>query len=241
MTDSLLKDENGLDLPEDERARIRAEMRYAMLAVKEAPSDHKPKTILEQVLGYLSNGFVLLLIGSLITSGLVPRFQREYESRKQRSTLMEECLGQFLLYGNSLWQEYYSILPLTLQSEMSRAEYIAYLTRVSEIKLKRYDSYAKVRALSLVFRDGKDQESPVEAALDKYAVTINSASAQINDWLSKLYCTPTKRRKSPCTTFDHTFDSYSEYKEIQTAVVGIGNQGAQSVAQLMVDKISSSH
>jgi hypothetical protein len=81
------------ELAESERVRIRAEMRYAMLAASEARSG-----ALERTLGYLSNGFVLLLLGSLITVGLVPHFQRAYETRIQRANLMQECLSQFLLY-----------------------------------------------------------------------------------------------------------------------------------------------
>ena len=38
-----------------------------------------PKTSVQKVFGFLSNGFILLLFGSLITSVFVPWFQRGYE------------------------------------------------------------------------------------------------------------------------------------------------------------------
>ena len=136
-------------LSEDERARIRAEMRYAALIVQEAGQAKKPKHALDKVLGYLSNGFVLLLLGSIITSALVPHFQREYERRARQSALMQECLSQFLVYSNSIWQEYYTILPVTLETEINKEEYVRLMNDISQIKLKRYDAYAKVQALAM--------------------------------------------------------------------------------------------
>ncbi len=76
-------------LSEDERVRIRAEMRYAMLSAQEARPIEKPKHALDKALSYLSNGFVLLVLGSIITSALVPHFQREYERRARQSALMQ--------------------------------------------------------------------------------------------------------------------------------------------------------
>jgi len=231
-------DAQSSELSEEERTRIRAEMRYALLAAQEAHSNEKSKTVVENVLGYLSNGFVLLLVGSLITAVLVPWFQRTYESRTQQSALMKECLAQFLLYSNSIWQEYYAILPLTLQPEINKDEYLRYMNEISQIKLKRYDAYAKVQALALVFREGRGSDiSPVETALTNYAVRVNAVSEAIDKWLSNLFCTPTKREKSPCATFDPTFGPYDEYLKIQRLVLDVGNETAQQVAELMVESI----
>lgn len=229
------------ELPEEERTRIRAEMRYAMVVAQEARPSEKPKTLSEKVLGYLSNGFVLLLVGSLITSYLVPQFQRAYENRARQSTLKQECLTQFLLYNNSIWQEYYAILPLTLQTDMDKDEYIRHMNKISQIKLKRYDAYAKVQALALVFRDsGQSETSPIEAALVDYAIRVNAVSEAIDNWLRDLYCTPTKREKSPCAKFDPNFDAYDGYLSIKRLVLSIGNESAQQVAKMMVDGIKFS-
>lgn len=100
------------DLSDAKRARIRAEMRYAMAAAEALrPTDRPapPKPWPERVLGMLSNGFVLLVIGSAITSFLVPQFQRSYEARTRAATLRQEAFAQFLLYSNSMVQEYYAI------------------------------------------------------------------------------------------------------------------------------------
>lgn len=227
-------------LSKNERERIRAEMRYAMLAAQEARPVEKSKHFLDKALGYLSNGFVLLMLGSLITSALVPHFQREYERRTKQSALMQECLSQFLVYSNSTWQEYYTILPVTLESEIDKEVYVRLMNDISLIKLKRYDAYAKVQALSNVFRTAKnDQNSTVERALHTYAVSVNNVSQAIDKWLGDLYCTPTKRLKSPCATFDPVFDPYAGYKQIQQLVLDVGNERAQQVTELMVKQIKS--
>ena len=227
-------------LSEDERVRIRAEMRYAILAAQEARPTEKPKHALDKALGYLSNGFVLLVLGSIITSALVPYFQREYERRARQSALMQECFSQFLVYSNSIWQEYYRILPVTLEAEINKAEYVRLMNDISLIKLKRYDAYAKVQALAIVFRVSKDaQRSPVEQVLYNYAVSVNTASRAIDEWLSDLYCTPTKRPKSPCATFDPVFDAYAGYRKIQQLVLEVGNERAQQVTELMIKQIKS--
>jgi len=227
-------------LSENERVRIRAEMRYAMLAAQEARPTEKPKHAFDKALGYLSNGFFLLLLGSIITSALVPHFQRDYEQRARQSALMQECLSQFLVYSNSIWQEYYTILPVALEAELNKEEYVRLMNNISQIKLKRYDAYAKVHALAIVFRISKDdRESPVEQALYNYAVSVNTASQAIDKWLGDLYCTPMKRTKSPCATFDPAFNAYAGYKRIKQLVLEVGNERAQQVTELMVKKIKS--
>jgi hypothetical protein len=211
-------------------------MRYAALVASEgAHSIEKPRSVVEKTLSYLSSGFVLLIIGAIITSGLVPYFQRQYENRKQQYGLMQECFSQFLLYSNSIWQEYYAILPLTQEVEIDKDEYLRYVKEIAQIKLKRYEAYAKVQALSIVFRRGIDGKSnPVESALKNYAVSLNTASAAIDKWLTGLYCTPTKRERSPCASFDPTFDAFTEYENIKKLVVEIGNRESDNVAAIIV-------
>lgn len=231
---------NANELSEGERAKIRAEVRYALVAAREARPPETPKNRFALLLTYLSNGFVLLLVGSLITSVFVPNFQRRYESRKQQVALMQECLTQFLMYSNSLWQEYYAVLPLTQVVEIDQATYLQYVSKIAEIKLKRYDAFAKVVALSVVFRDDSDSvaASPIDNPLKGYAVSLNTASASIDKWLTGLYCTPTARLRSPCASFDPAFDAYFEHTKIKRFVVEIGNKGTDDVAALIVTRIN---
>ncbi|CAH1074563.1 hypothetical protein [Candidatus Nitrotoga sp. 1052] len=228
------------ELTEPERIKIRAEVRYALIAAREARPAEPPKTRLAQALAYLSNGFVLLLVGSLVTSVLVPDFQRRYENRKQQVALMQDCLAQFLLYSNSLWQEYYAVLPLTQRVEIDEATYLQYVNKIAEIKLKRYDAYAKVLALSVVFQEVTETTTApsIDTALRSYAVGLNTASASIDKWLTGLYCTPTNRDHSPCASFDPTFDSFDEHTKIKAYVVDIGNKGTDNVASMIVRQIN---
>lgn len=229
------------ELSELERAKIRAEARYALLAAREIHQDDAPKSSLDKALAYLSNGFVLLLIGSLFTAWLVPSFQRRYDNRKQQVALMQECLAEFLLYSNSLWQEYYAILPLTQRSEIDETTYFQYTEKMAQIKLKRYDAYAKVLALLVVFQDetGSKPAPSIEAALKHYAVSLNEASAAIDRWLTALYCTPTDRGESPCSAgFDLDFQAFDEYLKIKEMVVNLGNGGTDDVAAMIVKRIS---
>ena len=238
-----------LELRDAERARIRAEVRYAMVAaeamrppakaVPDKPTSDKPWP--ERILGMLSNGFVLLLIGSAITSFLVPQFQRAYEARARAAALRQEAFAQFLLYSNSMVQEYYAILPLTLEAEIGKETYIKALNQISEVKLKRYDAYAKVQSLAVVFRGGDlASRSVVEAALEDYAVRVNQASAAIDDWLRGLYCTPVKREASPCARFDPLFDSYQSFVGVKATVLDVVNQRSEQVAATMVANIQAS-
>jgi len=228
------------ELTDSERAKIRAEVRYALIAAQEARPVEPPKSRFDKILAYLNNGFVLLLIGSLITSVLVPDFQRRYDNRKQQVALMQDCLAQFLLYSNSLWQEYYAVLPLTQQVEIDEATYLAYVNKIAEIKLKRYDAYAKVLALSVVFQDQTKTPitPPIDKSLKSYAINLNTASALIDKWLTGLYCTPTNREHSPCAQFDPSFDAYDEHIKIKRFVVDIGNKGTDDVAAMIVKHIN---
>ncbi len=228
------------ELSEQERTRIRSEIRYTMLAAQEASLSEKTKSTCGKILGYLSNGFVLLLIGSLITSVLVPRFQRQHESRLQKANLMQECLTQFLLYSNSIWREYYEILPLSIENEIDKEVYLKYLDKIAKIKLKRYNSFAKVEALAIVFRASEIKKpSFIENELETYAINFNKASTAIDKWLSSLYCTPYEREDSPCASFDPEFDAFIEYEKIKKMVVKIGNEDTDEMAAMIVKRISN--
>ncbi len=226
------------ELSEEEKKKISAEVRYAQLVTQAGSNAGKPKPTVDKILGFLSNGFILLLLGSIITSGLVPIFQRQHEARNQQLALMNECFSQFLLYSNSIWQEYYTILPLTQEIGIDKKTYLEYINKIAEIKLKRYDSFAKVEALSIVFRNSKDGElSDVDNELKQYAVSLNIASAAIDKWLTALYCTPTDQEVSPCESFNPKFDPFINYLKIQDLVLEIGNENSDEVSSIIVRKI----
>lgn len=233
-------EESSEELSESERYRIRAEVRYALIAAKESRSPEPAKSALDKILGYLSNGFVLLIIGSVITSLLVPYFQKKTEKRSQQVTLMKECLSEFLLYSNSLWQEYYATLPLTQKTEIDEATYLSFVGKIADIKLKRYDAYAKVQALTVVFQmeNAANGATPLQQSLRDYAIKLNTASVAIDKWLSGMYCTPTHRESSPCESFDPAFDPYGTHLKIKSMVSAVGNAETEALAAQIVARIS---
>lgn len=221
------------------RKRIQAEVRYAMIAAKAVHTPEAPKTCVSQAFALLSNGFVLLLIGAFISSFLVPHFQRQYEDRKRKNELMQECLSQFLVYSNSLWEEHYAFLPLTQEIEIDRSTYIDYTKRRAAIKLKRYDAYAKVLALAVSFRKNGEMAvaSKAEISIRAYALELNKVSGAIDQWVTGLYCTPVNRKISPCNTFDMRFNGYDEHLKIKALIAVIGNDTKESVAAEIVTSI----
>ena len=92
--------------------------------------------------------------------------------------------------------------------------------------------------MSIVFRDAKsDGSSDVENSLEEYAISLNNASTAIGKWLTALYCTPTEREKSPCASFDPSFDAFVEYLKIRDLVVEMGNENSDEVAAKIVINI----
>lgn len=231
-----MADSSDFQLNEDERKCIREEVRYALAIQKEGRPPEKEQSMLQKMLSYLSNGFVLLIVGSLITSTLVPYFQQEFEKKKQRTILMQECLSQYLLYSNSIWQEYYAIFPLTHNIEIDKETYNKYITDISKIKLHRYDAFAKVQGLASVFRSKKTGSSELEQALHNYAIRVNSISEAIDTWLRNLYCAPDKCITDNRAPIDPNFRAYDSFLKLQPLVYGIQDD-EKKVSELMVNQI----
>src|SRR5262249_41541689 len=133
------------------------------------------------------NGFVLLIVGALITSFLVPYYQRKYEERKQKRDTRNECLRQFLLASNLIWQEWFLLGPLTQKTVLSGEEYSKALEQINGIRIKRYDAFATVEALAVAYRERREEKA-VEEAIDDYAVRVNQISHNIDRWLRTLRC-----------------------------------------------------
>lgn len=237
-SDSVTQEEN---LSEKEKARIRAEMRYAMLVTRESPARKEEKSRTDRILSIFNNSFILLIVGAFITYILVPNFQRQYENRKQRYNLMQECLMKYMNYSNSIWAEYHLLQPLTLETKINKERYLKYLHDTSEIKLSRYNSYANVQALALVFNNSTSNRNAVISALNAYAIRVNSVSFAIEKYAQQLYCTPENFERSACDNFDPTFNPNHEYDRIHNLVHHLGNEGSDKVAELMVKQINDAN
>lgn len=227
-------------LDEDERRRLRAEARYLLLATSEARPPPPPKSALESVLGYLSNGFVLLIVGSIITSILVPSFQKKAEFRKEQVALMQECLSNFFVYSNSLWLELHTLVPLTQKAEIDEQTYLRHLGQIAPIRQQRSDAIARARALAAVFQidTGSAQDTALTATLDEFTAHLDGAARTIERWLNGLYCTPFVRDSSPCADYDFTFDAHREYLALEKLVADVSNREASIVAAKIANRIN---
>lgn len=216
------------------QARIRGEIRCALIVLKQARQSAS-KNVLEKALSFLSNGFVLLLAGTLLTSFLVPIYQRQYDQNKKRVELMQDCLSEFLAYSNSIWQEYYSLFPIADESGIDHDQYNLYLNKISEIKLRRYDAFARLQGTAIVFRAWPQNESNVENALQKYAVEINGMSEKFDTWLRKLYC---YRARCPDEAIPPDYSPSDDFSELQHAMEET-EERTKNVSTLMVQQIGA--
>jgi hypothetical protein len=167
MTSNSPPNEPDVNLSEEEKARIRAEVRYAVIAAKEARPPEKNKSVIGKVLAFFSSGIVLLIVGSFVTSWLVPSIQKQAEIRKEQSELLNKLLEGFILYSNTLQKELYELIPLTQENEMSREQFAAYTKKINDIRLKRIDAYARLNAIAINIDDDN-------ASLSDYKTKITS-------------------------------------------------------------------
>ncbi len=214
-------------------------MLYALAVLEEAKkAASKPSAgRVDRILKLLSNGFVLLLAGSVISSLLIPTFQRRMEERKTRIETRQECFAQFLLYANSRWQEYYLLVPLVAKGEISSADYQKALEDLTAIKVRRYDAYAKLQALALAFRRRPQEPNQViEGALHDYAVRVNDISRDIDAWLRNAYCFSYDCKSVPGAAVDPEFEPYAGFDRLKKEVVTLTERDT-SVAGLIASYI----
>lgn len=231
-------------LGDEERRRLRAEARLLVLAANEAKPPEVPKSRMERLLGYLSNGFVLLLLGSVITSVLVPWFQRGIERRKEQVALVQECLSHFFVYSNSLRLEMNTLVPLTQKSHIDEQTYLHHLQQIATLQQKRSDAIAKARALAAVF-DIDDRHSGGGALgkeLDGFTRSLDQTGKAVEQWLHGLYCTPDDRKppvddKPKCAEFDLAFDAHAAYLRLEAQVAEVSGARAQSIADGIAARI----
>jgi len=204
-----------------------------------ASAPQPPKPGYQRVLGVLSNGFVLLLFGSLITSVLVPHYQRLYEDRRQRSETRKECLRQFFLASNLIWQEYFLLAPVTQKATLSADEYSKLLGEINAVRVKRYDAFATVEALAVAYRDQGD-DTAVEAAIHKFAVRVNQISHQIDTWIRSMRCAGDECDNISVEEAGLAGTIHQQYLAIQSALSTMQDE-EQAVGELMVHRLMKTH
>lgn len=223
-------------LSDMQKKAIREEVIFALSAFEHEKEKPINKSKLDNVLSFLSNGFVLLIIGTLITSILVPIYQNQQKAAVQILNLKRETFSQFLLYTNSIWKEYYLMFPLVHESDVNKEHYNYYLNEISKVKLERYNAYSKIRGVAISFR-GKNstQKSEVEKQIEEYAIELNQLSKRIDQWLKYLYC-----RSTNCINTDvpKNFTSYGAFLNLADQMQRIYRLG-NNVSEALVLKMKN--
>ncbi len=210
-------------LSKEQKKEIREEIVFTLSTIEQEKQNTNQKNNIEKVISYLSNGFVLLIIGTVITSILVPIYQNRQHTAAHNLSLKKETFSQFLLYTNSIWKEYYLMFPLVHESKIDKEKYNHYLNQISKVKLERYNAYSKIRGVAISFRDYESTKiSDVEKQIKKYAIELNRTSEMIDEWLRYLYC-----REINCVNavVPESFTSYGTFLELANKMQFIYNKG----------------
>jgi len=116
-------------------------------------------------LSWLNSRISLLLIGSLLTGILVPWFQISYraiEWRRQnqfenvsfRLSMMRDCLTQFV-YLSACTAEGYELVERFMDTAaLTHKDYEEFEQQCIDLQSRRFTQNAKVRSLTIYFRDG---------------------------------------------------------------------------------------
>jgi len=197
MTSNSPPNEPDVNLSEEEKARIRAEVRYAASVAKEAAKEALPpeqsKTILEKI---VNNSAFYLILGSLLTTGtsfLSQKMQQNAENKKQQIELSRQLFQNFVLYSNTLWKELYAV-EIPTREKLSEEQFFALKKKIHDIQLGRRDAYAKILVIANTIddRNGSSQEQNTTAgklsASQKQETTDdgNGSSQEQNTTAGKL-------------------------------------------------------
>lgn len=142
-----------------ERVRFENELRATL-----APPRKETKSGLW---GVLNSSLGILLATSLMTSFLVPQFQRKQhdldwqrqiraENMKFRLGMMRECLTEFTLADSLTAEAYERSRPLAVSPVISPALYGEFTSRFTDIQNRRFEKNARVSALLVHFPNRKD-------------------------------------------------------------------------------------
>jgi len=229
-----MPDESSETKPVDP-GHLREDMVYAaavLEAARRLGPPEPPPGVLTRFLDFLSSGFGLLIIGTALTSVLIPAYQKASEQRQAERQIMRDSLSEFLQYEVSIWSEYYAVFPLVHESEIDRVEYDAYTAKISEIKLDRYRAYGKVKATAIAFRGEGSTSSLIEDEIHSFAVLLNQTSEKIDRWIGDLYCA-----RTICGgTEGHNADSRAVIAELGQSMQQI-ECNATVVSEMMVRRI----
>ncbi len=190
-----------VNLSEEEKARIRAEVRYAIGAAKAACLYEEPKTQLEKVISslerFFSNNAVSLLLGAILAIGtgfITQQMQQNAENQKQQTKLLGDLIEHFNLYSDTIEQEYLTILNLCVKNKLNELEYYDYLQKLGKIRSQRNNEYSKIQTLAYL-TDNKPIINAKDNLYSDYTKKIDQISENIYNDVFKLYLKTHKLKK----------------------------------------------
>jgi hypothetical protein len=175
------------ELTEEEKRRIREELRYAHLVLGSERAERKPRWA--RALDLAGSAFVLTVIGALLTYFVGPTLQRRYDEHNRRKQAAQDCFTEFMKYAVSPFEEYYATLPLANKSRIDEKVFDEYQAKVTAIHLRRFEAYARIQGQLTVLR-GRSGSDEAVAAVKDYAVTVRQFADLLDAWLNQLRCEP---------------------------------------------------
>jgi hypothetical protein len=170
-----------------ERARIRAEV----LLAAEIAHERQRATVggaRSRIARFLNSGIGLLLITTIATSIIVPLYQKWLDNRKKRAAASAQLMSQFLTYANTPWEEYHIIVPLEINPRIERSQYETMLSAILAVKLKRYNAYASIQAVTVTLAAETKALRTLPGSMEAFAVKVNRISDVIGSALARHYC-----------------------------------------------------
>jgi hypothetical protein len=163
MTGNSPPNKPDVDLSEEEKARIRAEVGYAIAVTQLTRPPEQSKTTLEKIVSnsafYLIVGSLLTALTSIVTLSFSQKMQQNAENEKQQIELSRQLFQNFVLYSNTLWKELYAV-EIPTREKLSQEQFFALKKKIHDIQLGRRDAYAKILVIANTIGDDSSQAMP---------------------------------------------------------------------------------
>lgn len=164
----------------------------------------QPKPERKSLWNFLNSAVGLLLITSLITSGLVPYFQRKHQegewkrqlradNLKYRLEMMRNCLKEFTQANTYTSQGYGLFQAVQDRTPLTASDYRAFQEQLRTVLTNRLQQNARVLGLTAFFRD----QAGVEKAHFEYTRLATDYLATVREYLNLKYRVSSLRTPLP--------------------------------------------
>ena len=161
-----------------ERVRFEEEVRQAL-----APPPAKPAR--RSVWDFLNSAIGILLLTSLISSGLVPYFQHKQQEAewkrqlladeiKYRLTMMRDCLKEFTLSATYTSQAFELFKVVQNRGPLTNADYARYREQLRTLQTNRFPQNARMLSLTVFYPHREEIDKAIDAYTGKATYYIES-------------------------------------------------------------------